>query len=126
MFTRRVGDVLHAFSCFPRVALIMETDSCFAEIFVWMDGSFQFIDVKTLVLKVHGVQEPCNDFLPLTVQAMESLVEVNRPVTAVKFPPMVKHGEGEISKAPISELYSSRTFKRWENSLEISIFSTFF
>ena len=89
MFTRRVGDVLHAFSCFPRVALIMETDSCFAEIFVWMDGSFQFIDVKTLVLKVHGVQEPCNDFLPLTVQAVESWVEINYREAIVKFPPMV-------------------------------------
>ena len=56
----------------------MEMDSCFAEIPVWVDGSVQFIYVETLVLKVHGVQEPCNDFLPVTVQAVESWVEINR------------------------------------------------
>ena len=47
---------------------------------VWVDESVQFIDVKTLVLKVHGVQEPCNDFLPLTIQAVESWVEINHGV----------------------------------------------
>ena len=77
MFARRVGNVLQAFSCVPRVAPIVEMDSCLMEIPVWVDGSVQFIDVETLVLKVHGVQEPCNDFLPLTVRAVESWVEIN-------------------------------------------------
>ena len=72
MFTRRVGNILQAFSCIPRVAPIMEMDSCFAKIPVCVDWSVQFIDVETMVLKVHGVQEPCNDVLPLTVQALES------------------------------------------------------
>ena len=107
MFTRRVGNILQAFSCVPRVAPRMEMDSCFAEIPVWVGGSVQFIDVKTLVLKVHGVQEPCNDFLPLKVRATESWVEINRH----KSPPMVKHQEGEISDTPISKLYSSWTLK---------------
>ena len=75
MFARKVGNLLQAFSCVPRVAPIMEMDSCFSEVPVWVDGSVQFIDVKTLVLKVHGVQEPCNDLLPLTVQAVESWVD---------------------------------------------------
>ena len=35
---------------------------------------------------------------------------------------MVKHREGEISEAPISELYSSRTLKQWENSLQYPFF----
>ena len=118
MFARRLGNILQAFSCVPRVAAIMEMDLCFAEVPVWVDGSVQFIDVKTLVLKAHGVQEPCNNFLPLTVQAVESWVEINRCVTAVKSPPMVKHQEGEISEVPIFELYSSRTLKQWENSLQ--------
>ena len=109
MFARRIGNLLQAFSCVPRVAPIMEMDSCFAEIPVLVDGKVQFIDVETLVLKVHGVQEPCNEFLPLTVRAVEGWVEINRRVTAVKSPTMVKHIEGEISEAPISELYSSRT-----------------
>ena len=61
--------------------------------------------VETLVLKVHGVQEPCNELLPLTVQAVEGWVEINRQVTAVKSPSMVKHREGEISEAPVSKLY---------------------
>ena len=39
-------------------------------------------------------------------------------MTAVKSPPMLKHREEEISKAPISELYSSRTLKQWEDSLQ--------
>ena len=91
MFASRAGNVLQAFSCIPRVAPIMEMDSCFGEIPVWVDGSVPFIDVETLVLKVHGVQEHCNDFLALTVQAVESWVEINFPVTAVKAPPMVKH-----------------------------------
>ena len=52
----------------------------------------QLMDVETLVLKVHGVREP------LKVQAVESWVEINRQVTAIKAPPMVKHREGEISK----------------------------
>ena len=77
MFARRVGNLLQAFSCVPRVALIMEMGWCFAEIPVWVDGIVQFIDVETLVLKVHGVQEPCNELLPLTVQAVESWVEIN-------------------------------------------------
>ena len=64
MFARRVGNVLQAFSCVPRVAPTMEMDSCFEEIPVWVDGSVQLIDIETLVLKVHGVQEPCNDVLP--------------------------------------------------------------
>ena len=122
MFARRVGSVLQAFSCVPRVAPIIEMDSCFAEIPVWVDGSVQFIDVEALVLKVHGVQKPCNDFLSLTIQAVESWVEINRCVIAVKSPPMVKHREGEISKAPISKLYLSRTLKQWENSLQYPYF----
>ena len=77
----------------------MEMNSCFAEILVLIDGTVQFIDVETLVLKVHGVQEPCNELLPLTVQAVESWVEINCQVTAVKSPTMVKHREGEISDA---------------------------
>ena len=68
MFARRLSNVLQAFSCVPRVAPIMEMDSCFVEIPVWIDGSVQFINVETVVLKVHGVQEPCKDFLPLTIQ----------------------------------------------------------
>ena len=100
----------------------MEMDSCFAEIPVLVDGTVQFIDVETLVLKVHGVQEPCNKLLPLTVQAVEGWVEINRRVTTVKSPTMVKHREGEISEAPISELYSSRTLKQWENSLQYPFF----
>ena len=49
-------------------------------------------------------------------------MEINRRVTAVKSPEMVKHREGEISEAPISELYSSRTLKQWENSLQYPFF----
>ena len=75
----------------------MEMDSCFAEISVLVDGIVQFIDKETLVLKVQGVKEPCNELLLLTVQTVESLVEINHQVTAVKSPPMVKHREGEIS-----------------------------
>ena len=122
MFARRVGNVLQAFSCVPRVAPIMEMDSCFADISVWVDGSVQFIDFETLVLKVHGVQEPCKDFLPLTIQAVESWVQINCRVTAVKSSPMVKHQEGEISKAPISELYSSQTLEQWKNRLQYPYF----
>ena len=85
----------------------MEMDSCFAEVPVWVDWSLQFIDVETLVLKVHGVQEPCKDKLPLTIRAVESWVDINRWVTAVKSPPLVKHREGETYEVPISELFKS-------------------
>ena len=118
MFARRVGNLLQAFICVPRVASIMEMDPRFAEIPVLVDGTVQFIDVESLVLKVHVVQEPYNKFLLLTVRAVEGWVEINRGVTAVKSPTMIKHREGEISEAPISELYSSRTLKQWENSLQ--------
>ena len=121
-FARRVGNLLQAFNSVPRVASIMEMDPRFAEIPVLVDGTVQFIDVETLVLKVHVVQEPCNEFLPLTVRAVEGWVEINRGVTAVKSPTMIKHREGEISEAPISELYSSRTLKQWENSLQYPFF----
>ena len=115
-------NLLQAFSCVNRIAPIMEMNSCFQEIPVLLDGTIEFIDVETLVLKVHGVQEPCNELLPLTVQAVESWVEINRRVTAVKSPPMVKHREGEISEAPVSELYSIRTLKQWEDSLQYPFF----
>ena len=49
-------------------------------------------------------------------------MEINRRVTAVKSPTMVKHREGDISEVPVSELYSSWTLKRWENSLQYSFF----
>ena len=49
-------------------------------------------------------------------------MEINCRVTAVKSPEMGKHREGEISEAPISELYSSRTLKQWENSLQYPFF----
>ena len=98
MFDRRVGNLLQAFSCVHRIAPIMEMNSCFAEIPVLIDGIVQFIDVETLVLKGHGVQEPCNELLSLTVRAVESWVEINRPVTAVKSPPMVKHREERYLK----------------------------
>ena len=55
MLARRVGNLLQAFICGPRVAPIMEMDSCFAEIPVLVDGTVQFVEVETLVLKVHGV-----------------------------------------------------------------------
>ena len=48
--------------------------------------------------------------------------EINRQVTAVKSPPMVKHQEGEISEAPVSELHSSLMLKQWENSLQYPFF----
>ena len=122
MFARRVGDLLQAFSCVHRVAPIMEMGLCFAKIPVLVDGIVQFIDVETLVLKVHEVQEPCNELLPLTVRAVESWVEINCRVTAVKSPPMEKHREGEISEAPVSELYSCRMLKQWEDSLQYPFF----
>ena len=78
MFARRIGNLLQAFSCVHRIAPIMEMGLCFAEIPVLGDGIVQFIDVETLVLKVHGVQEPCNELLPLIVRAVESWVEINR------------------------------------------------
>ena len=78
MFAIRVGNLLQAFSCVHRIAPIMEMNLCFAEIPVLIDGIVQFIDVETLVLKGHGVQEPCNELLPLTVRAVESWVEINR------------------------------------------------
>ena len=78
MFARRVENLLQAFSCVPRVAPIMEMNSCFAEIPALVAGILQFKDVETLVLKVHGVQEPSNELLPLTVRAVESWVEINR------------------------------------------------
>ena len=49
-------------------------------------------------------------------------MEINRRVTSVKSLEMVKHEEGDISEAPISELYSSRTLKQWENSLQYPFF----
>ena len=96
----------------------MEMNSCFTEIPVLIDSTVQFIDVETLVLKVHGVQEPCNELLQLTVRAVESWVDINHQVTAAELPLMVKHREGEISEAPVSELYSSRMLKQWEDSLQ--------
>ena len=60
MFACRVGNMLQAFSCVHRIAPIMEIGSCFLEIPVLVDGLVQFIDEETLVLKVQGVQEPCN------------------------------------------------------------------
>ena len=77
MFAGRVGNLLQAFSCVHRIAPIMEMNSCFAEIPVLIDSTVQFIDVGTLVLKVHGVQEPCNELLQLTVRAVESWVDIN-------------------------------------------------
>ena len=44
MFARRVGNILQAFSCVPRVAPIMKMDSCFAKAPVWVDRRVQFID----------------------------------------------------------------------------------
>ena len=61
MFSRRVGNLLQTFSCIPRIVPIMEMDSGFAEVPVWVEGRIQFVDVETLVLKVHGVQEHCNN-----------------------------------------------------------------
>ena len=49
----------------------MEMGSCFGEIHVLIEKIVQLIDVETLVLKVHGVQEPCNELLPLTVLSVE-------------------------------------------------------
>ena len=63
MCARRVGNLWQAYSC----AQIMEMGSGFAEVPVWVDRSVQFLDVKTIVLKAHGVQEPCNNSLSLTV-----------------------------------------------------------
>ena len=65
MFARRVGNLLQAFSCVHRIAPIMEMNSCFAEIPVLIDDTVQFIDVETLVPKVHRVQEPCYELLPM-------------------------------------------------------------
>ena len=83
MFACRVGNLLQAFSCVHRIAPIMEMSLCFEKIIGLVDGIVQFIDVETLVLKVHGVQEPCNELLPLTYRAVESWVEINCRVTAV-------------------------------------------
>ena len=105
-----------------RISHIMEMNSRLTEIPVPMDSTVQFIDVKTLVLKVHGVQEPCNELLQLTVRAVESWVDINHLVIAAESPLMVKHRDGEISEAPVSELYSSRMLKQWEDSLQYPFF----
>ena len=77
MFACMVGNLLQAFSCVHRIAPIMEMNSCFAEIPVLIDSTVQFIDVERLVLKAQGVQEPCNELLHLTVQVVESWVDIN-------------------------------------------------
>ena len=93
MFACRVGNLLQAFSCVHRISPIMEMNSCFAEIPVLIDSTVQFIDVETLVLKVHGVQEPCIELLQLTVRAVKSWVDINHRMTAAESPLMVKHRE---------------------------------
>ena len=75
------------------------------------------------IIKEDGEMEArISHFLPLTVRAVGSWVEINHRVTVVKAPPMVKHKEGEISKAPFSELYPSWILKQWENSLQYLYF----
>ena len=61
-------------------------------------------DVKTLVLKVQGVQEPCNNSLPLTVQAVESGLEINCRV---------------LLSARFVDLYGVRDQRNPEQELEI-------
>ena len=56
-----------------------------------LDGSVPFLEVKTLILQVHGIQEHYNNSLSLTVRAVESWVGVNRRVIAVKPGLLVKH-----------------------------------
>ena len=56
MFARRIGNLPQAFSCVPRIASIMEMDSCWVEVPVLAKGKVQFVDVETLVLKAHGVR----------------------------------------------------------------------
>ena len=124
MFARRVGNALQAFSCVPRVAPIMDMDSCFVEILVWVDSCVQFIDVETLVFKVNGVQEPCNDLLPLTVQAVESWVEINHCVTAVKSPPTGKHQKWKNIRSSHLRVIFESDIKAKGKQLAISIFLT--
>ena len=96
-FTRRVDTLLQACSCVLRVAPIMEKDSSFVELPVLADDKIQFTDTR---------------------RDVEGGEEINRGVTAVKSSVKMKHIEGEISEAPISELGSRRTSKCWENSLQ--------
>ena len=96
-FARRVGNLLQASIRVPRVASIMKMDTRFAEVPVLVDETVQFIDVETLLLRVHVVQEPCNEFLLLTVRAVECCFDINRGVTAVKSPTMIKYREGIVT-----------------------------
>ena len=50
MFARRIGNLPQAFSCVPRIAPIMEMDSCWAEVPGLANGKVQFVDVETLVM----------------------------------------------------------------------------
>ena len=75
----------------------MKMDTLFGEVPVLVDETVQFIDVENLLLRVYVVQEPCNEFLLLTVRAVEGCVEINRGVTAVKSPNMIKYREGIIT-----------------------------
>ena len=77
MLVCRVDNLLQAFSWVNRISPIMEMNSFFAEIPVLIDSTVQFKDVETLGLKVHRVQEPCNELLHLTVRAVESWVDIN-------------------------------------------------
>ena len=96
-FARRVGNLLQASIRVPRVASIMKMDTRFAEVPVLVDETVQFIDVETLLLRVHVGQEPCNAFLPITVRAVEGCVEINCGVTAVKSLTMIKYREGIVT-----------------------------
>ena len=75
MFARRIGNLPQAFSCVPRIAPIMEMDSCWAEVPGLANGKVQFVDVETLVLKVQGAQEPYNRLLSLTIRGAEDGLE---------------------------------------------------
>ena len=78
-----------------------------------LDGSVLFVEVETLILQVHGIQEHYNNSLSLTVRAVESWVGGHSWVIDVNPSLLVKHREEEISKVHISKLYPNRTLKQW-------------
>ena len=75
MFARRIGNLPQAFSCVPRIAPIMEMDSCWVEVPVLANGKVQFVEVETLVFKVQGAKEPYNRLLSLTIRGAEDGLE---------------------------------------------------
>ena len=117
LFTRRVGSLIHKYTCKTIQAPIVELSYCLMGIPVVLRGELHVIDTDSRVISVHLEQQTCETGFPMLVQTAgdsKIWVQISKEVWQVKDPNPLHERIKFQEYEHMLTLYTLEELREWE------------